>query len=99
MLKKEFIENLAKTLETSKADAEKKADAVFETISKLLAQDDELLWPGFGRFSVTHKAARTGRNPAMGKPLKIAAKAVPAFKAATQLKQLVAKKVKAKPKV
>jgi DNA-binding protein HU-beta len=98
MIKKTFIEKLAKTLNTSKADAERKANAVFETISKLLAQDDELLWPKFGRFSVTHKAARSGRNPATGKPLKIAAKAVPTFKAATQLKQLVAKKVKAKPK-
>lgn len=98
MLKKEFIEKLADALETTKADAEKKADAVFEAIVQLLLQDDDILWPGFGRFSVTHKAARTGRNPATGKSLKIAAKAVPTFKVATQLKERVKKKVKAKPK-
>ena len=98
MLKKEFIEKLANTLDSTKADAERLAEAVFETISQILVKDDEITWPGFGRFTVTHKAARTGRNPATGKTIKIAAKAVPTFKAATQLKEQVAKKVKAKPK-
>jgi len=98
MLKKEFIDKLADKLDSTKANAERIAETVFETISQILIKDDEITWPGFGRFTVTHKAARAGRNPATGKVIKIAAKAVPTFKATTQLKEQVAKKVKAKPK-
>jgi DNA-binding protein HU-beta len=98
MRKKAFIDQLAQTLNTSKSDAEKKVDTVFKAVSEVLAKNDEISWSGFGRFAVTHKAARMGRNPATGKPIKIAARAVPTFKAATALKRMVAKKVKPKPK-
>lgn len=98
MVKKAFVEALAKVFNTSNIDAEQKAEAMFGLISDVLGRNGEVTWPGFGRFTVTHKAARMGRNPATGKPLKIAAKAVPTFKAGIALKELVAKKVKAKPK-
>ena len=34
---------------------------------------DKVAWPGFGSFSTTKRAARTGRNPQTGEPVKIAA--------------------------
>jgi len=40
---------------------------------------------GFGSFSVSKRAARTGRNPQTGKAIKIAAKKVVKFKAGAEL--------------
>jgi DNA-binding protein HU-beta len=40
---------------------------------------------GFGTFSVTKRAARNGRNPQTGKPIKIAARKVARFKAGKEL--------------
>ena len=46
---------------------------------------------GFGSFKVLKRAARAGRNPQTGKPLKIKAKKVPKFTAGKKLKDAVAK--------
>lgn len=41
---------------------------------------------GFGSFSVGKRAARTGRNPRTGEPIKIKAAKVPKFSAGKGLK-------------
>lgn len=46
---------------------------------------------GFGTFSVTKRAARTGRNPQTGKEIEIMAKKVPKFVAGKKLKDTVSK--------
>ena len=38
--------------------------------------------PGFGRFAVKERAARTGRNPATGEPMEIAASSKLTFRPA-----------------
>lgn len=52
-------------------------EAVFEQFSEIvldaLAGDDSILLPGLGTFSLSKRAARVGRNPATGAPLKIKA--------------------------
>jgi DNA-binding protein HU-beta len=45
--------------------------------------------PGFGTFSVSKRAARTGRNPATGETIKIKAKKTPKFKAGSALADAV----------
>ncbi|MEC7595965.1 MAG: HU family DNA-binding protein, partial [Pseudomonadota bacterium] len=42
---------------------------------------------GFGTFSVSHRAARMGRNPATGASIHINASNVPKFKAGKALKE------------
>ena len=44
---------------------------------------------GFGNFVVAKRAARTGRNPRTGEPIKIAASKTPKFKAGKGLKDAV----------
>ena len=44
---------------------------------------------GFGTFEARERAARTGKNPQTGKPIKIAAATVPAFKAGKAFKEAV----------
>lgn len=50
----------------------------------------EITVPGLGKFTVKGRAARTGRNPATGEEMEIAAKNVPHFSAAKALKDAVA---------
>lgn len=50
----------------------------------------EITVPGLGKFTVKGRAARTGRNPATGEEMAIAAKNVPHFSAAKALKDAVA---------
>ena len=44
---------------------------------------------GFGTFSVSHRAATTGRNPRTGEPIQIKASKQPKFKAGSPLKDAV----------
>ena len=88
MNKEELITEVAKTTCT-KAEAGKALNAVIEAIKKALKKGDKVTLIGFGTFSVTKRAARTGRNPQTGKPIKIAAKKVPKFTAGKALKDAI----------
>jgi len=94
MTKQEFINQLSVGLNLSKTETDNTVTKIFKTIAEILTKDDEINLPSFGRFAVSHKTARTGRNPSTGKALNIPAKAVPVFKSSTALKELIATKVK-----
>lgn len=57
-----------------------------------MVEGDGIQIPGFGGFSSKARAARTGRNPRTGEALQIAAANVPAFKAGSQLKEIINQK-------
>ena len=79
MNKSELIEAIAKSSELTKADAERALNATIETIVKAVAKGDTVTLVGFGTFKSSKRAARTGRNPATGAAIKIAASTVPRF--------------------
>ena len=54
--------------------------------SGVLKKGDTVTLVGFGTFSVSKRAARTGRNPRTGAALKIKAAKVPRFKPGKGLK-------------
>ena len=87
--KKELIEALAESTQLSKKDAEAFLDALAEAVCKSLTQGHEAVLPGIGKLTVKERPARTGRNPATGKPIEIAAKKAPAFSAAKAQKDAV----------
>ena len=60
-------------------------------IDQGVKKDDKVSWPGIGSFSLSKRAARTGRNPQTGETMQIAASTAPAFKPAAAFKQAVAK--------
>ena len=62
-------------------------EATLETIEKQLGEGNEVRLTGFGKFSVSQRAARQGRNPRTGERMQIAAKAVPKFSAGAELKK------------
>jgi DNA-binding protein HU-beta len=73
----------------TKKQAGEAFDAVFESITKYLKSGDRVTLPGFGSFSVSARAARTGRNPATGKAITIPASKNARFKAGKDLKDAV----------
>jgi DNA-binding protein HU-beta len=87
--KKEVVEILADRTQQSRIDTEAFIDALAECLHETLAQGKEAILPGIGKFTVKEKQARTGRNPATGAAIQIAAKKSPAFSAAKALKDAV----------
>jgi DNA-binding protein HU-beta len=87
MRKPELITKVATSASLTKAAAADAVDAVFACVAEAIKADGRLQVPGVGTFTVKKRAAKMGRNPRTGKPLKIPAKKVVTFKAAPKLKQ------------
>ena len=100
MNKTELVEAIAKKTGRSKKDSEAAVKAFVEVVSTQLKKKDKVQLIGFGTFETAERAARTGRNPANGEPLKIKASTQVKFKAGAALKEKVntkpAKKAKKK---
>lgn len=89
MNKTELVAAIAESAGITKADASRALQALLETVTSAMSKGDSVSLTGFGTFSVTERAARTGRNPSNGKALKIAAKKVAKFKAGKGLASAV----------
>ena len=89
MTKQEFVDLVASKSGLSKKDAGDAVDAVLDSITDSLKAGKDETFTGFGKFSVAHRAARTGVNPRTGERLSIAASKVPKFSPGSSLKQAV----------
>jgi len=89
MNKAELVAKIADKTGDTKAAAARSLDAVLESIQEAVKSGDTVALIGFGTFGITKKAARTGRNPSTGKPIEIAAKNAPSFKAGKTFKDFV----------
>lgn len=75
----------------SKAQAKLLVDTIFKTIEAGAVRGEEVSLPGFGKFKVQDKPARTGRNPSTGETIQIAATRKVVFQPGKALKDAVAK--------
>ena len=92
MNKAELVEAIAKSTKLSKAEVEKTVKAFTEVVTaELKKKDGKVQLVGFGTFSVTKRAAREGRNPQTGAPMKIKASKAPKFTPCKALKDAVNK--------
>lgn len=89
MNKAELIQKVASEANLAKADAGRAVDAVLASVEAELASGGEVNLTGFGKFSVSERGARKGRNPQTGEAVDIAASKTPAFKAGNSLKEAV----------
>ena len=87
--KQEFVDQVADRAGLSKKDAAGAVDAFLDTVEDALKRGSEVSFSGFGKFSVSDRAAREGRNPATGERIQIAASRVPRFTAGAGLKKSV----------
>lgn len=73
----------------SKAKISNIVSATFESVFTSLKKGDSVMLIGFGTFSIGKRAARMGRNPQTGEPLKIKAAKTIKFTAGKALKDAV----------
>lgn len=89
MNKQQLIDAIAAQANLSKADADRALEAFTNTITTELKDGGQVALVGFGTFSTSERAARSGRNPQTGEALEIAATTVPKFKPGKALKDAV----------
>lgn len=89
MNKGELIDAMAADTGLTKTQATACLDSMMTAIRKALKKGDKVTLVGFGTYSVSKRAARTGRNPQTGKAIKIPASWAPKFRAGAEFKALV----------
>ena len=89
MNKSELIEHIAHQADISKAAAARALEAVIGGVKATLKKNNSVSLVGFGTFSVSKRAARTGRNPRTGAAIKIKSAKVPKFRPGKALKDFV----------
>src|SRR5690242_14259477 len=91
MTKNELIAAVADKAQMTKTAAASAVDATFDAITSTLKKGGEVKIMGFGNFRVVKRAAREGRDPRTGAPVKIKAARRPRFSAGKGLKEAVNK--------
>jgi DNA-binding protein HU-beta len=89
MTKNELITAVADKAQMTKTAAATAVDATFDAITATLKKGGEVKIMGFGNFRVVKRAAREGRDPRTGAPVKIKAAKRPRFSAGKGLKEAV----------
>ena len=89
MKKADLIAKIAEDASITKVQADAALKSFIDCVGATLKGDDKLSLLGFGTFSVQHRAAREGRNPATGKKMQIAAKNVVKFKAGKAMNEII----------
>jgi DNA-binding protein HU-beta len=78
--KAEFVELIAAQFELPKSRSAAMLDFVIETIKSQIRKTGTATVAGLGTFKISKRAARKGRNPSTGEPLKIKASKSVRFK-------------------
>ena len=89
MTKAELVEEVARTTQLTKKQAEIIVNEVFDSIVHSLKSGEKIELRGFGSFRIRHRGARTGRNPKTGDKVKVPPKRIPYFKPGKELRELL----------
>lgn len=89
MNKGDLINKIAEDANLTKSQAADAVNSILGSIGETLKDGDKVSLVGFGTFSISHREARTGRNPQTGKAIQIAAKNVVKFKPGKELSESV----------
>lgn len=91
MNKQDLIDQIAEKADLPKVKAQEVFETFLDVIKTSLKKGEDVKLVGFGTFTVSERAATTGRNPRTGEAIKIAASKQPKFKAGKELKDAVNK--------
>ena len=89
MNKNDLIAKVAADAKLTKGEAGEAVEATLVNIQRALMQGDDVRLVGFGTFSVSQRAASTGRDPRTGRAIDIPASKNAKFKAGKVLKDAV----------
>lgn len=98
MNKNELIDLVIEEHDVTKTFARDLVDTVFGSIADAAQNGEEVSIFGFGKFQVTERGARKGRNPYTGETIKIAASKRLKFSPARAMKTALNTKRRAKKK-
>lgn len=87
MNKAQLAEAIALDVNISKIEARKAIDTMIRATVQALREGDRVTLSGLGSFCVQQSAARMGRNPRTGAPVKIPARKVIKFRSLTEVEQ------------
>ena len=90
MNKADLIEHVAATTKMGVPEAGRAVEAMIDGIIREVSKGGKVAITGFGTFQKVSRAARTGRNPRTGTPVKIKKTTVPRFRPGTSFKGYVA---------
>jgi DNA-binding protein HU-beta len=87
--KAELVSEVADKADITQAAAADALDAFVSVLTSTLQAGEAVALPDLGKFSVSDRAAREGRNPATGERIQIAASKAAKFSAAAKLKRAI----------
>ncbi|MDQ3679502.1 MAG: HU family DNA-binding protein [Actinomycetota bacterium] len=85
--KADLVEAVRSAADLTKGKAESAVDKMVEAVMSAVSKGERVTVAGFGSFNPSSRAARTGRNPQTGEPVRIAASTGVRFAPATAFKQ------------
>lgn len=91
MSKQDLIDAIASGADLTKEKAGVAVNAMISYIEQTLQKGEEVSIPPLGKFKITKRKARDGRNPTTGATIKIPASNVPKFQPSKTLKDAVNK--------
>lgn len=86
MNKADFVAKIAEKAGLTRKQADAAVAAFTQTVTEALKAGDKVQLMGFGTFEIKDRPARTGRNPATGETIEIAASKAPVFKVGKSFK-------------
>jgi integration host factor subunit alpha len=79
LTKNHLVQNIQKATGISKVQSKRIVEDLFELLKENLANGEDVLISGFGKFCVRAKNGRKGRNPATGEDLMLDSRKVVRF--------------------
>lgn len=89
MNKTELINALSEETVSNKKDVTRFLDGLLRIIARGIKKGQRVQISGFGTFSLRHRPARQGINPATKKPISLPEVYVPKFKPGKHLKEMM----------
>jgi DNA-binding protein HU-beta len=87
--KADLVDRIAELTGIPKTRVAMVYDTIFELMGEALQDGDKVTVPNFGTFQISERPPRTGRNPATGEAIQIAASKAVRFKVSKTLKELL----------
>lgn len=89
MNKASLVEKIQDDTGTTRSEAERVVELLFDSIIEEVKKGETVSIAGFGIFEAKERAARMGRNPKTGEAIQIKASVSPKFRAAKAFKDSV----------
>ena len=87
LTKAQIIESFQNNLGFTKNQSSEIIESILSIIKNALADSEDVLISGFGKFCVNQKKERRGRNPATGDDMMLAPRKVVTFKCSGKLRE------------